>query len=143
MRHDPLVAVLNKTFQNLIDNFPSYEGGSITFSGIIYDNDGQPTPSGYPWIRFTSKPGDARIVSLGGVGSRRVRKNGILLIQVFDKLDAGSARPDFIADAIEHHYVGVNVGGVTYQTPVVEEGKRSGDQWMIVVKIPFFTDRIS
>ena len=143
MTHESLQSAMNSDFAAVAATINSYNGNPIVVS-VQYDNQASVTPNKIPWVRFMVKLATANQKSIGSVASRRFRKTGICMIQIFVPLGEGSGLADYIAGKIENAYTGVTKsGGIVFQTPLIYEGKRSDGWWQVNVNLPFYSDRLA
>ena len=108
----------------------------IAWPNVLFD---PPNPAA-PWMRFTTKEGEARRLSIGG-GLKNYRHPGVVTLQLFDALNVGDGDLTILADqaaAIFQSWAGVDVVCQTATVKTIGDDDRGWYQ--INVVIPFYWD---
>lgn len=113
--------------------------GDVEF---VYDNSHAPDQTLKIQIRFTIKPGEATLVSVGVPSGRVFRQFGVVFMQIMSPLNVGSIDMEAVIAKLQTVYSGVTHEGVIYRTPQVSDPVRSSDKWMSTVSVPFYADRL-
>ncbi len=102
--------------------------GSTT--AIAYQNINYTPPNdGSPWVRLNVIHITSTQASLGGVGDRRFRRRGVVVVQVFTKDGDATYNNDTYADKARGIFEGKKLSGVTFQNVGVETIGSDGFGW--------------
>ena len=142
MEHDDLLTAITTLAEEVVSSLGTFNGSPVVLP-VQYDNKEFSKTSGSPWARLTVRDAVSKQVSMGAVGSRRFRKNGILSITVFIPMNSGTGLADYIVSKIEQGFTGVTKYGVVFRAPKTPEGKRIGEEWAVTVTIPYQSDRLA
>lgn len=76
---------------------------AILHSGMIVKIGNEDGPGGTDttWVRIMARHIDRNQDSLGGVGARKFQQDGIIGVQIFSPLDAGSTPADTVAISVQ------------------------------------------
>ena len=90
------------------DNFAGLLKSDGSFISKPEDSNGD----NVSWVRLSIRSNDAEIATMGGVGNRRFRQSGAMLVQVFVPTGVGDGTVYEIADDVGNAVRGVTVSGV-------------------------------
>lgn len=142
MEHDDLLNGVYRLFEEIVGSLGTYGGNPVTLP-VQYDNKEFSKVSGSPWSRFFVRDAASQQKSFGATGTRRFRKSGIVTIMVYVPLNTGTGLADYIVSKIEQGMTGVTKYGVTFRSPKIPDGKRIGEEWVVTVTIPYYSDRLA
>lgn len=109
-----------------------------TTTPLTFDNEAFDPPEGKAWVRLTVRHNDSNFETLGGVGNRRVRREGSIFIQVFTPGDKGTQKSDTLVQTARAVFEGVSFGpGVDCNNAVDREVGPDGAHYMRVVECFF------
>lgn len=117
-------------YQRLVDN---YSATPFTFQGEAYD------PPATPWARLSVQINNGGGQdTLGPVGGRKYRREGLIAAQVFTPINTGLARGDELAQEIAGLYEGARFGsGIIGGDALVRESAPD-DEWQMHIAEIFF-----
>ncbi|MEM6902250.1 MAG: phage tail terminator-like protein [Pseudomonadota bacterium] len=131
--------------RNAIHGALSTGWSATPLASIHFDNVSFEPPDG-DWLRITVEGNTARQVSLGPTGQRRMRRSGLIFIQVFTGAGKGPRDNDDIlqaaATALEAQQIAGN--GVTVHTQAAtapQGGSVEDGYWQRRITIPFYYDQ--
>lgn len=106
--------------------------------GYTFDNEGtgEPELTTDGWARVVVREVTSRQHTLGGVGARRFRRGGLILVQLFAPADQGVNAGLTMGESVRTVFEGVEFEGVsTYEANVRQIGPDapSGGRWYLVV----------
>jgi len=91
------------------------------------------------WSRFNIRPGLTDITELGE--TKTYRTPGIVIIQLFSKIEEGDRDALRLADKIKETFRSVTTSGVHFRTPYISNSGRTDNKWwQINVYCPFYSD---
>lgn len=81
---------------------------------ILFDNQGDDNVvRDSAWVRLTVLPGESRQVEMGN--TRRWRRSGIVVIQIFIPTNTGTGLAQELGDAVLEIFEGLTVSGVIFR----------------------------
>jgi len=90
-------------------------------SAYTFDNEKFDPPSDAPWVRVAVRHAASRQVCLGGVGNRKFDRDGLVLIQVFGRLDRGTKEVDDLVEKALAIYEGKTIDLIRFISTVPRE----------------------
>lgn len=108
---------------------------------VLYDNFPDAHADGVKYVRHTIIFGEGRQTGMGG--TRRWRTRGRSVKSVFVPMESGDEAALQLVDVIVAAFRSVTVSGVTFETPDVSQGRRSGPYWQVDVACPFYADEVA
>lgn len=102
-------------------------------------------PETNTWIRFNCQENDGRQVSMGDPGNNRFRHYGIVTIQIFQRLGAGSVDARTKAAAAMGIFMGAQTeNGITFnEVSARQMGNDGHGFYQINVYAPFYYDELT
>lgn len=110
-----------------------------TDTTIVYDNQKTPDVVTDPWIKVNIIHGGNFQADIGATNTR-YRRMGIILFQLFGKLNIGTEELSQLVAHIETVFRGKKVDGVNYITPDIINLGRVGQYYQYNVFCPFWVD---
>lgn len=90
-------------------------------SAFTFDNEAFTPPVSDPWVRLVVRHAASQQASLGGVGNRKFDREGLVLIQVFGRLDRGTKEVDDLAEKALAIYEGKTIDQIWFTSVVINE----------------------
>lgn len=90
-------------------------------SAYTFDNEAFTPPVSGPWVRLVVRHAASEQTSLGGVGNRKFDREGLVLIQVFGRLDRGTKTVDDLAELALAIYEGKSIDNIWFTSTVINE----------------------
>ena len=109
---------------------------------ISYDNRDFSQPSGGKWVRLAVRHTGRSQETMGGVGKRRFRSFGFVLVEVFTEVDSNMKEADRTAKAVAAIFDAVTFDGLAFEAASSREGEVDGKWNTVTVEAPFFYDEI-
>ena len=104
---------------------------------VAWPNAAFTPPDDEPWVRLTIKGGDGRQVATTG---RRIRRSGVVIVQVFTPEGEGDAPARSIADEVAAIFEAMTLDGVRFKAASNEVVGAHEGWFQINVEIPFSWD---
>lgn len=110
---------------------------------VAFDNEKFDPPSNAPWVRLVVRHLVRQQNSMGGVGSRRWRSNGLVFVQVFVPLNTGIRSSDSLAQTVRTTLEGIQLSGpVWFNDALVREVGESDGWFQTNVEAEFVYDEV-
>lgn len=115
------------------------QANAIAFSGfeIAYENVSM-TNASRDWVRVNILNSGSEQISMGNNPYYRYR--GLLIFQIFCKLNTGVGKSTRLADEISDLFTSQRISGITFQTPSKDSFGEVGGWYQSNVSIPFFRE---
>lgn len=105
---------------------------------VAYPNAPFDKPDDSPWVRLTIRGGEAQQVA---VGAKRIRRPGIVFVQVFAPSGDGDGEALGIAEQVAEVYETMTVDGIRLRAASIEpDGVDDHGWYMVIVRVPFQFD---
>lgn len=102
-----------------------------------FDNEGYDPDESKPWVRVSVRHVDGGFETLGGVGNRRVRREGSIFVQVFTPANTGTATGLALAKTASDIFEGISFSGIDCTNAVTREVGPEGSWYQHVVEVEF------
>lgn len=90
-------------------------------SAYTFDNEKFAPPVDAPWVRLSVRHVASQQTSLGGLGNRKFDREGLVLIQVFGRLDRGTKEVDDLVEKALAIYEGKTIDLIRFTSTVPRE----------------------
>lgn len=104
--------------ESIIQQFVTDWGAN---SAYTIDNEEFTPPTNAPWVRVAVRHVASQQTSLGAVGNRKFDREGLVLIQVFGRLDRGTNAVDDLAEKALAIYEGKSIDKIWFTSTVIRE----------------------
>lgn len=108
-----------------------------TTSPYTFDNESYDPDESEAWVRLVVRHADSNFETLGGVGNRRVRREGSIVMQIFTPSNEGVSEAHTLTKAAADIFEGVSFNGIDVTNVVTREVGPS-DAWYLIVAEAFF-----
>ncbi len=90
-------------------------------SAYTFDNEDFRPPVDAPWVRLAIRHIASIQTSIGGLGNRKFDREGLVLIQIFGRLDRGTKAVDDLAELALAIYEGKSIDNIWFTSTVIRE----------------------
>ena len=127
------------SFQLEKSTIEQYVNSSLVGLNLVYENQSQ-SNNVNEWVRVNILNSDSKQVSLGN--DPYFRYNGLLIFQVFTKLNTGSGRSTIICDIISAAFRAQRIGTIKFRSPTLTKVGENGGWYQVNISIPFFREEL-
>lgn len=121
-------------YQRFVDNT------ALATTNYTFDSEQYTPPAGETWVRLMVRHTDSEQHSLGGTNQRKFRRFGLIFVQVFSPLDAGTRANDTVVQATRDIFEGVDASGIKYYNAIPREIGPDGAWFQTNLEITFDYD---
>ncbi len=86
-------------------------------------------PAGESWCRFSVQESDSRQETLGPVGTRRYRRQGVARLEIYCLSDKGMLKRDALVSSFRAAFEGVSFSGLYFTDCQVQDIGIEGNWW--------------
>lgn len=108
----------------------------VTFDNEAFDGDKQTRP----WVRLSVRIVGSEQHTLGPVGARRFRRDGLAFVQVFTLANTGTAKGTELSEQAAAIFEGVSFNGLDFGAAQVLSKGTEGKWYVNLVEVPFDFD---
>lgn len=132
------MTLLSEAREAIYQEFVDQWGGTTTFT---FDNEAFNPPEGSSWVRLAVRSTVSSQETFGSIGNRKMKREGIVMVQVFTPLNQGVAGADTLVDLVRTFFEHRTVAGVWFKNCNVLEIGPEKDWYQVNVDSTFeFTE---
>lgn len=124
-------------YSRFVDNYTGVASSRITF-----DNEEFEAPTTGNWVRLMIVSTSRTQTTLGRSGNRRFLSTGIVLVQVYTRVNTGLQDSDSLTREVAELFEGVSFSGVDFNSAFSREIGPQGPWYMAVVEAEFSFEEI-
>jgi hypothetical protein len=113
-----------------------------SFDNEATDGGDAVAPASQSWCRFSIQEGGSRQETLGGVGSRRYRRDAVARLAIYCPSGQGTVKADAMVKAFRDLFEGVSFSGVYFTDCQVQELGVEGASWRVDALASFWFEEL-
>lgn len=76
--------------------------------------------------------------TLGAIGSRRITRRAVVILQIASPLDAGDGASTALVETARNIFERVSISDLAFEDATVRQGRSDGRWWLVRIDVPFF-----